>query len=88
MEETTKRVGFPRMNGPFGVPQKPEFSVGLDEPLSKVKMDLLNGPKSIIELTGLGGSGKTTLATVLCWDEQIKGKCFSTLINCLLQNIS
>lgn len=81
----TKRVGFGRINGPFGVPEKPEFSVGLDAALSKVKMELLNGPKSIFVLTGFGGSGKTTLATLLCWDEQIKSKSnsflFSTLIN-------
>ncbi|KAK7355898.1 hypothetical protein VNO80_15162 [Phaseolus coccineus] len=63
MEETTKRVGFSRINGPFGVPEKPEFSIGLDAPLSKVKMELLNGPKSIVVLTGFGGSRKTTLAT-------------------------
>ncbi|KAL9326988.1 hypothetical protein ACSQ67_007633 [Phaseolus vulgaris] len=74
MEEMTKRVGFGRINGPFGVPEKPEFSVGLDAALSKVKMELLNGPKSIFVLTGFGGSGKTTLATLLCWDEQIKSK--------------
>jgi GTPase SAR1 family protein len=25
-------------------------------------------------LTGMGGLGKTTLATKLCWDEHVKGK--------------
>ncbi|KAL2333606.1 hypothetical protein Fmac_014819 [Flemingia macrophylla] len=59
---------------PFGVREKPEFSVGLDVPMSKLKMELLKEGVSIIVLTGLGGSGKTTLATNLCWDEQIKGK--------------
>jgi len=62
------------MKGPFGVPEKPEFNVGLDAPLTKLKMELLNRPKSIIVLTGFGGSGKTTLATLLCWDQQIRGK--------------
>ncbi|RDX84551.1 putative disease resistance protein, partial [Mucuna pruriens] len=59
---------------PFGVPEKPKFTVGLDVPLSKLKMEVLNEAVSIIVLTGLGGSGKTTLATMLCWDEQVVGK--------------
>ncbi|CAJ1942725.1 unnamed protein product [Sphenostylis stenocarpa] len=74
MEETTQRVAFPMINGPFGVPEKPDFSVGLDAPLRKAKMELLNEPVSTILVTGFGGSGKTTLATMLCWDEHIKGK--------------
>nr|KYP47978.1 putative disease resistance protein At5g66900 family [Cajanus cajan] len=59
---------------PFGVPEKPEFSVGLDLTLSKLKMELLKEGVSIILLTGFGGSGKTTLAAELCWDKQVKGK--------------
>nr|KYP47976.1 putative disease resistance protein At5g66900 family [Cajanus cajan] len=62
------------MKSPFGVPEKPEFIVGLDVTLSKLKMELLKEGVSIILLTGFGGSGKTTLATKLCWDEQVKGK--------------
>lgn len=59
---------------PFGVPENTKFTVGLDVPLSKLKMELLKDGMSTLLLTGLGGSGKTTLATKLCWDEQIKGK--------------
>ncbi|XP_027347005.1 probable disease resistance protein At5g66900 [Abrus precatorius] len=66
-------VGAP-MKCPFGVPENPEFTVGLDVPLSKLKMEVLNEGVSIIVLTGVGGMGKTTLATKLCWDEQVKGK--------------
>ncbi|KAL2333610.1 hypothetical protein Fmac_014823 [Flemingia macrophylla] len=62
------------MKRPFGVPEKQEFSVGLDVPLSKLKMELLKEGVSTMVLTGLGGSGKTTLVTKLCWDEQVKGK--------------
>lgn len=69
---------------PFGVPENPEFTVGLDEPFSKLKMELLMDGRSTLVLTGLGGSGKTTLATKLCWDEQIKGK-FTT--NCSLVSL-
>ncbi|RDX86374.1 hypothetical protein CR513_32300, partial [Mucuna pruriens] len=70
MEETAQVVGFP-IKRPFGVPEKPKFTVGLDVPLSKLKMEVLNEAVSIVVLTGLGGSGKTTLATNLCWDEQV-----------------
>lgn len=72
MEGTAQLFAFP-VKSPFGVPEKPEFSVGLEVPLSKLKMQILNQDESIIVLTGLGGSGKTTLATKLCWDEQVIG---------------
>ncbi|OIW20692.1 hypothetical protein TanjilG_21020 [Lupinus angustifolius] len=60
--------------GPCSVPDNPEFCVGLDEMLWKLKMEVLKDGVSILELTGLAGSGKTTLATKLCWDKQVKGK--------------
>ncbi|XP_027348721.1 probable disease resistance protein At5g66900 [Abrus precatorius] len=66
-------VGTP-MKCPFGVPKNPEFTVGLDLPLSKLKTDVLRDGVSILMLTGLGGLGKTTLATKLCWDGEVKGK--------------
>ncbi|KAK7346513.1 hypothetical protein VNO80_21034 [Phaseolus coccineus] len=69
MEETAQQI-----KRPFGIPEKPEFTVGLDVPLSKLKMNVLREGVSVIVLTGLGGSGKTTLATMLCWDEQVMGK--------------
>ncbi|XP_061363414.1 probable disease resistance protein At5g66900 [Gastrolobium bilobum] len=62
------------MKRPFGVPENPEFTVGLDVPLTKLKVEVLKDGVSTLLLTGLGGSGKTTLATKLCWDEQVKGK--------------
>ncbi|KAH1249731.1 putative disease resistance protein [Glycine max] len=69
MEDTAQQI-----KRPFGVPEGPEFTVGLDVPLSELKVELLKEGVSIIMLTGLGGSGKTTLATKLCWDEQVIGK--------------
>jgi hypothetical protein len=59
---------------PFGVLENPKFIVGLDIPFSKLKMELLKDGSSTLVLTGMGGLGKTTLATKLCWDEHVKGK--------------
>ncbi|MED6121833.1 hypothetical protein PIB30_033849 [Stylosanthes scabra] len=58
----------------FGFPEKPGFTVGLDKDLRKLKVEVLMEGVSVIVLTGLGGSGKTTLATMLCFDEQVKNK--------------
>ncbi|KAH1202680.1 putative disease resistance protein [Glycine max] len=68
-----KGVGSP-IKCPFGVPENPEFTVALDLPLSKLKMEVIRDGMSTLLLTGLGGSGKTTLATKLCRDEEVKGK--------------
>ncbi|XP_054776858.1 probable disease resistance protein At5g66900 [Prosopis cineraria] len=55
-------------------PQNPELVVGMDEPFSSLKMELLKDGTSALGLTGLPGSGKTTLATKLCADDRVKGK--------------
>ncbi|CAI8609217.1 unnamed protein product [Vicia faba] len=62
------------LRGTFGVPQNPEFTVGLDLLLIKLKMEVLRDGRSTLLVTGLGGMGKTTLAAKLCWDLQVKGK--------------
>ncbi|XP_054784909.1 putative disease resistance protein At5g47280 isoform X1 [Prosopis cineraria] len=54
----------------------PEFVVGLDGTFaSNLKFKLLNvgGPR-VLNLSGLAGSGKTTLAKKLCLDQQVKEK--------------
>ncbi|XP_054779450.1 probable disease resistance protein At5g66900 isoform X2 [Prosopis cineraria] len=55
-------------------PQSPELVIGMDEPFWSLKMELLRDGASVLGLTGLPGSGKTTLAAKLCWDDQVKGK--------------
>ena len=73
-EQKFNEAGPPIFKGAFGVTENPEFIVGMDVQFSKLKMELLRDGSSTLVLTGLGGLGKTTLATNLCWDEQIKGR--------------
>ncbi|KAK7263085.1 hypothetical protein RJT34_30669 [Clitoria ternatea] len=72
-EQKLNGVGAP-IKHPFSLPKNPEFIVGLDVPLSMLKMEVLKEGESVLILTGLGGSGKTTLATRLCWEEQVRDK--------------
>ncbi|MED6185313.1 hypothetical protein PIB30_055826 [Stylosanthes scabra] len=61
------------LRGVSGVPEMAEFTVGLDEPLRKLKDEVLkkDGDRVLL-VTGLGGSGKSTLAKKLCWDHEVK----------------
>jgi len=72
-EEKLKGAETP-IKSPFGVPENPEFTVGFGPLLSKLKMEVLQEGVSTLLLCGMGGSGKTTLATKLCRDEEVKGK--------------
>ncbi|KAE9613019.1 hypothetical protein Lal_00027587 [Lupinus albus] len=62
-----------QISGISGAPVEPQC-MGMDEPLNKLKGELLKDGVSVNVLTGLAGSGKSTLAKKLCWDPQIKGK--------------
>ncbi|KAM5576393.1 putative disease resistance protein [Rosa sericea] len=54
-------------------PEPPRVTVGLEAPLMELKMKLLkNNNVSMVVLTAPGGSGKTTLATKFCQDEEVK----------------
>ncbi|CAI8609221.1 unnamed protein product [Vicia faba] len=55
-------------------PVKPHHTVGLDFLLNHLKNWVLGKDGSVRVLTGLPRSGKTTLATLLCWDDQVRGK--------------
>ncbi|XP_045814937.1 probable disease resistance protein At5g66900 [Trifolium pratense] len=61
------------IRGWCGAPDEPQC-IGMDEPLSKLKKQLMKGGVSVLVLAGLGGSGKTNIAKKLCWDPQIKDK--------------
>lgn len=73
-ENFGKKISGSILKGPFDVPANPEFTVGLDLQLIKLKVEILREGRSTLLLTGLGGMGKTTLATKLCLDDQVKGK--------------
>ncbi|BAT75554.1 hypothetical protein LR48_Vigan727s002400 [Vigna angularis] len=72
-EQKLKGAGTP-IKCPYGVPENPEFTVGFVPVLSKLKMEVLQEGVFTLLLSGLGGSGKTTLATMLCKDKEVKGK--------------
>jgi len=60
-------------------PVKPDLTVGLDFPLNQLKSWVLSSGVSVRVLTGLAGSGKTTLATLLCWDDKVRGNIYNSV---------
>ncbi|XP_054783431.1 probable disease resistance protein At5g66900 [Prosopis cineraria] len=59
----------------------PEFTVGMDGPfVNELKYKLLNGNEQVLNLYGLTGSGKTTLAKKLCRDPLVRGKFKNNII--------
>ncbi|XP_050373148.1 probable disease resistance protein At5g66900 isoform X2 [Argentina anserina] len=63
-----------KIAGWCAVPEHPTITVGLDVPLRELKMKLFTDGVSMVILTAPGGCGKTTLATKLCQDAEIKDK--------------
>ncbi|MFS7974019.1 putative powdery mildew resistance protein, RPW8 [Helianthus anomalus] len=57
----------------FGVPELRDFIVGLDAHLQELKRILLNDTNQVLTVSAPGGCGKTTLAKMLCHDNEIKG---------------
>ncbi|MFS7974028.1 putative powdery mildew resistance protein, RPW8 [Helianthus anomalus] len=60
----------------FGVPELRDFIVGLDAHLQELKRILLNDANQVLTVSAPGGCGKTTLAKMLCHDNEIKGMSF------------
>jgi len=71
-------------------PIKPDFTVGLDVPLHQLKNWVLSSGTgvSVRVLTGLAGSGKTTLATLLCWDDEVRGNIYNSLSALKIERVS
>ncbi|XP_076954338.1 putative disease resistance protein At5g66900 [Bidens hawaiensis] len=64
-------------NRPFescGVPELPEFIIGLDQHLAILKHMLLKDTTRVLVVSAPPGFGKTTLANMLCHDDDIKGE--------------
>nr|XP_011464469.1 PREDICTED: probable disease resistance protein At5g66900 isoform X2 [Fragaria vesca subsp. vesca] len=63
-----------KIEGWCAVPEPTTVTVGLDVPLRELKMKLFTYGVSMVIVTAPGGCGKTTLATKLCQDAEIKDK--------------
>ncbi|XP_076922158.1 putative disease resistance protein At5g66900 [Bidens hawaiensis] len=55
------------------VPQLPDIIIGFDIHLKELKRVLLKDANQVVTVSAPGGCGKTTLAKMLCHDNEIKG---------------
>ncbi|KAG5535659.1 hypothetical protein RHGRI_023426 [Rhododendron griersonianum] len=55
------------------VPRVRGFVVGLEEPVREVKVMVVSGGEQVVMVSAPGGCGKTTLAKMVCHDEEIRG---------------
>jgi ABC-type glutathione transport system ATPase component len=69
------------------VPDVPKFVVGLDNPINDVKQILLQNDVNVLGIAGLGGSGKTTLASALCKDTEVNSKISTSIFSSYSPNL-
>ncbi|KAJ9562330.1 hypothetical protein OSB04_007490 [Centaurea solstitialis] len=67
----TKRAGG--FSGSCSVPGLPDVVIGLDYHLEELKRRLLKDDNQVLTVSAPGGCGKTTLAKMVCHDDEIKG---------------
>lgn len=73
MEGSGKVYSQIELKGSCVVPEPSSFTVGLDVPLTELKLRLFNESQSLLLVTAPGGCGKTTLASIFCLDHDVKG---------------
>ncbi|KAL2489744.1 putative disease resistance protein [Forsythia ovata] len=73
VQDSGRSVNSNGFSGWCGVPGVPDFVVGLDTQLQELKAMLLKDGVPLLVLSAPGGCGKTTLAKLLCNDDEIKG---------------
>ena len=58
----------------LNIPKLPNFRVGLEISVHELKKRLLHKDVPLLGVVGMGGSGKTTLATAICNDNEVQGE--------------
>lgn len=74
---TAIRIGS---KGSCAVPEIPDHVVGFDAPLKELRTELFRDDVTVLGLYAPGGCGKTTLAAMLCQDEQVRGIYFKSVL--------
>lgn len=92
LREVREGICGQQLRSRFKAPPKPDLvvGIGLDKPLSlfnNFKRELLQPGTSVLVLTGLAGYGKTTLATLLCWDRHVIGNNNNANTNSVLRTL-
>ncbi|XP_057849400.2 probable disease resistance protein At4g33300 [Cryptomeria japonica] len=72
-EQQIKRAGQPQDENICRPPDTPSGFRGFDEHIEKVKTLVLADGVNVIEITAMGGAGKSTLAAAVCNDDEIRG---------------
>nr|ABK23579.1 unknown [Picea sitchensis] len=74
VNENKSLFGIVKKDSDSSVPDLPECPVGLEISVHNLRKRLLCEDVRLLGIKGMGGSGKTTLATAICVDPQVKGE--------------